>query len=69
MKTRMWLPTIVSGMLVLPLSAEAQAAPAFATRATSDPSKGEATSTHSPVSTQSPSRRIFRSDVVVATIS
>ncbi len=49
-------------------AARASAAPAFATRATSVPSYGEATSTQSPVSIHSPSRSSFRSaDVVVAT--
>ena len=47
-------------------AARASAAPAFATRATGEPSYGEATSTQSPVSTHSPSTRSIRSGAVAA---
>ena len=43
------------------------AAPAFATRPTTSPEYGERTSSQSPVSTQSPPTKSFRSVVTVAT--
>jgi hypothetical protein len=48
------------------IAARASPAPAFATRATGDPSYGEATSIQSPVSTHSPSSSSFRSVAVAA---
>ena len=44
------------------------AAPAFATRPTTSPEKGERTSIHSPVSTHSPAISSFRSVAVVAMV-
>ncbi len=49
------------------IALRASAAPPFATRPTSEPSYGECTSSHAPVSIHSPSMRSFRSVAVVAT--